>query len=132
MEVEAESALFGFVHALDILPTAWENKPNRGIENSNAYIALSLLPIDPDVRGVTNGWSVYRFILQCSIAIKENKGTAPVSRYVDQLREAMPFNKHIQSQNYTFQTTRRGDRKAAFTVNSRFITPVHFRFQTIA
>ena len=129
MEAEALQAFFDKVNTLSALPVAM---PNVHADLTEDHLRVTVTNIDPERRNVCSGKSVYKWIVQIVVAVKEGVGAITAAEQIDSLKAGLPFNTILTSDNYEFRTTNNGITiNPLNSSNGWYLAPVQFTFETV-
>ena len=67
-----------------------------------AYLEIATLDTDPNTRGMCNGWSIYIWLFQVSIYVRDGLGEGRTKGILDRLRASLHPPMRLTSENHTF------------------------------
>jgi len=100
-------------------------------ESQKMYLGAQILPVPPRPLTIKSVGSVYVWLLQVSVYIRDGSGTADANEVVDKLRVAFPPLHKLVGPNYTFKIMRPADSAQPVPVPGWLSIPVTFRAQLI-
>lgn len=106
--------------------TAKEEKPK------DTHLRISILPVTPAVISITKGCSVYEWVLQVNIYVRDDEGDAVPSNLIGKLRAAFPYAHKFAGANHSFQVFKPANARPPVPVDGWYLTPIQFRIRTIS
>ena len=107
--------------------------PNKPFDNSKLveYLRVNTLPTEPRVRGIKNGWSIYVWLLQVAIYVKDGIGEVKPLAVADKLELHLPYNTKLVGDEHEFTVISPPTPLPPVPTDGWFFIPVQFRIQAI-
>jgi hypothetical protein len=106
--------------------------PNRNkIDTSDNHARITILPVEPRTLGVCSSIAEYKWLVQISIYIRDNKGVIGIAGMLDAMRESIAFgNKYTHSGN-EYTVSKQGNIAPAINIDGWYTQSVTFQFSKI-
>ena len=133
MESELRRALYSAIASFaadEGLPVAY---PNVAFDPSgNEHLRVSTLPVPPEVRGITNGWSRYVWLLQVGVHVRDGVGEIAALARIDALRAAFPHRREFTADAHRFLIVAPAAVAPPVALDGWLLVPATLRVQTLA
>lgn len=96
------------------------------------HLRVDTLPVPPDVQGITNGWSIYVWLLQVGVHVRDGVGEIRALDEVDAIREAFPFRHAFVVGDYRFEIVAPATVAPPVALDGWLLIPTTLRIQALA
>ena len=109
--------------------------PNEAFDPSRRrdakYLKVSVLPVPPSSHSVSDGESLYVWLLQVSVFIRDDHGQIGASGIADRIRSAFPYNYIFNGTSNGFRVVRPATISPPIADAGWFSIPVTIRVHTV-
>ena len=120
---------FGQAESIPVSVPNEEYDPSR--RRDAQYLKVDVLPVPPTAQSVSNGESLWVWLLQVSVIIRDDLGQIGASGIADKIRSAFPYNHIFNGTNHAFRVVRPATISPPIADAGWFSIPVTLRVHTV-
>lgn len=135
MESELRGLLYSAIDqfaSTKAMEVSYPNVADTEITIADRFLKVSVIPVPPDTQGIKSGWSVYQWLFQVSVYVRETIGEIKPLNIADALRQEFPFNFKFKGAEHEFTVTRPASVAPPVQDGGWYFVPVTFRLMAIS
>jgi len=133
METEIRTLLYTAIGNLGSSEGVTVSYPNVALDATklDKYFKVSLLPVVPETKGITSGWSIHKWLFQVSVFVRDGVGEIKPLELVDKLRQAFPYNFKFNGAERDYTVIAQAAVAPPIQDGGWYLVPVTFRVMAV-